>query len=358
MPKSVEIALAVVMGWTAAISLRGQVEAVNGQRAAPVWSSRARIEGHLALSYSPAGAFSPDNSLLAAVNEDKVMLVDLRAGIPGKALHAHIQDIADLQLQSASFLDAHTLFLLGTGMMHVSGEGRDRPSPLLGFEWDIEKDALAGKVDAVGAKGGFGPARYFPQIGYLALYKDSTFDLWSPRGGGGGRIVIPDLTQAPNLFEFSPDGHWLLLAQIVSNSTADPVVVLLKEHRFVDSLRGHQGTVLGMAFSRDCKRVVTACEDGKVRIFSVPDWKLLQTLTGHQGPVHWAEFSPDGAWVASAGEDKTVRIWSSEDGKLIQSLEESQAPLLTVAFSPNGESVAASSEHVVLIWQRIGGGRL
>jgi WD40 repeat protein len=165
------------------------------------------------------------------------------------------------------------------------------------------------------------------------------------------------LTQAPNLFEFSPDGHWLLLAQIASSSTADPVVVALKDHRFVDSLRGHHGTVLSIAFSRDCKRVVTACEDGIVRIFSAPDWKLLQTLTGHQGPVHWAEFSPDGTWVVSAGEDKTVKIWSPEDGKLVQSLEESKAPLLTVSFSPNGQAVAASSEHAVLIWQRTGGGR-
>jgi WD40 repeat protein len=186
----------------------------------------------------------------------------------------------------------------------------------------------------------------------LGLYKESNFDLWSPRSGQGGRINIPALTQQPNIYEFSPDGHWLLLAQIATSSTPDPLVVLLKEHRFVDTLAGHHATVLSMVFSRDTKRVVTACEDGKVRIYSVPDWKLLHELSGHSGPVHWAEFSPDGKWVASAGEDKTVRIWSVEDGKLEQTLEESQEPLLTVAFSPNAEYVTASSGKTVLVWQR------
>jgi WD40 repeat protein len=101
--------------------------------------------------------------------------------------------------------------------------------------------------------------------------------------------------------------------------------------------------------------VVTACEDGKLRIFSVPDWKLLQTLTGHHGPVHWAEFSPDSKLLVSAGEDRTARVWSVEDGKLEQTLEESKEPLLTVSFSPNGEYFAASSEKTVLLWKRIAG---
>jgi WD40 repeat protein len=98
--------------------------------------------------------------------------------------------------------------------------------------------------------------------------------------------------------------------------------------------------------------VVTACADGKVRIFSVGDWKLLQTLEGHHGPVHRAEFSPDGKWIVSAGEDQTVRVWSAEDGTLLQTLQEAEQPLLDVAFSPDGRFIAASSEKIVLAWQR------
>ena len=334
--------------------LNAQVESVPSPPAAAVWVSHSRLEGHLALKYSSDGAFSPDGSVLALVAGDKVVLISLRTGSVQKVLKPHIPDIEDLEIHSASFLSPHQLFLLANGVFHVKGKGA-APTPLLAIQWDVDGDHVEGKVNAVGAKGGFSPARYFPTINYLVLYKDSNFDLWSPLAGQGGTIVIPDLTQIPNLYEISPDGHWLLLGQIQTTSGADPSVVELKSHKFVDSLRGHEGTVLSMAFSRDTKKVVTACEDGKLRVYSVGDWKLLQTLTGHRGTVHRAEFSPNGKWIASAGEDQTVRVWSADDGTLLQTLEESKEPLLDVAFSPDSRFIAASSDDLVLLWQRQGG---
>src|SRR5581483_3650292 len=107
--------------------------------------------------------------------------------------------------------------------------------------------------------------RYFPSIGFLVLYKDSSFELWKPLTGQGGVIQIPDLKQVPNLYDFSPDGHWLLLAQIQTTGGAHPSVVELKSHQFVDQLKGHSGTVLSLAFSRDTTKVVTGCEDGNLR---------------------------------------------------------------------------------------------
>ena len=335
-----------------ALPLSAQVETVEGPRTAPNWVAHGRVEGHLTLQYSAAGAFSPDSSLLAIASEEKIVLMGLEAGDVHKVLKPHLPDIEDLDIHSANFLASNLLFLLANGVFHMKGGKQTAPTPLLTFQWDLIEDHQVGKLEAVGAKGGFTPARYFPAIEYLALYKDSNFDLWSPRTGHGVRITLPDLTQIPNLYEFSPDGHWLLLAQIQATSSADPPVVELKDHKFVDSLKGHQGTVMSMAFSRDAKKVVTACEDGKVRVFSVGDWKPLLTLSGHQGTVHRAEFSPNGEWIASAGEDRTVRVWSAEDGSLLQTLRESQEPLLNLAFSPDSRFLAASSEKLVLVWQR------
>jgi WD40 repeat protein len=106
-----------------------------------------------------------------------------------------------------------------------------------------------------------------------------------------------------------------------------------------------------MAFSRDNQRVVTACEDGKVRVFSVAGWQLLHTLAGHNGTVDWAEFSPDGRLIVSGGYDKTMRVWSNQDGSPIQTLTEGREPIRTVAFSLNGEFIAASGENTVWIWK-------
>jgi WD40 repeat protein len=349
-------AFCVLLSAFCLLPAQAQVESVES--AAPshyLWVSQGRIEGHLALGYSPAGAFSPDSSILAVASADKIVLMGVREGSIKKVLKPRIPDITNLNIQSANFLAMNQLFLLLTGIVSVKGNGAGGSTPLLGLQWDTLEDRPSTTLEAIGRRGGFAPILYFPRLETVVLYKASSFIFWDPRFRRGGQLTIPDLTQTPNVFAFSPDGHWLLLAQIAMSSTPDPTVVELKQHRFVDSLRGHEGTVLNISFSRDSSKVATACEDGKVRIFSAPEWKLLQTLTGHHGPVHWAEFSPDGKWLVSAGEDKTARMWSVEDGKLQQIMEDSKDPLLTVSFSPDGEYFAASSERVVLLWKRVVG---
>jgi WD40 repeat protein len=327
---------------------------VESAPTAAQWVSLGRLEGHLPLKFSADAAFSPDGTLLAVAADEKVLVMNLRSNAVQKVLKPHLEGIGELAIHSANFLSPHELLLLANGVFHVKGKGASA-TPLLEFRWDLDSDKQEGTVNALGAKGGFSPARYLPLLGYLAMYKDGNFDLWNPRTGQGGRVTIADLTQIPNLYDISPDGHWMLLAQIQTTSGADPTVVELKTHKFVDALRGHEGTVLSLAFSHDSKKVITACEDGKLRIYSEGDWKLLLTLTGHVGPVHWAEFSPNGRWVASAGEDHTVRIWSADDGTLLQTLQESQQPLSIVAFSPDSHFLAASSDNLILTWQRQGG---
>lgn len=331
----------------------GQVETVPSSQENYVWVNLGNVEGHLALNSSPAEAFSPDSSSLALVNKEKIVVENLAGGniSIGKVLHPAIKDLRDLDIQSASFLDANTLFLLGTGIIQEK-KGRAYPTPLMGFRWNVQQDALDGKAFTFGSSGGFGRPRYFPHIKYLGMYKDSSFILWSPLSSKAVEVKVPELTREPHLYTFSPDGHWLLLAQIAGGGSPNPIVVKLSEQKFVEVLAGFQDTVLSMRFSGDSTRLVTASEDGEVRIWSVPDWKLLATLSGHKGPVRWAEFSPDARWVVSGGEDQTVRVWSAEDGKSIQTLSESRSPINTVCFSPDGNYIAATTDRNVLIWKR------
>jgi WD40 repeat protein len=345
------VVLSLCLCVSVARDLPAQLESVeSGAPASITWTSLGQVEGHLALQYSPAGAFSPDSSSLAVVVENKVLLMDLSGGAP-RALRPRIEGVSDLVIHSASFLAPGRLLILGNGVIRGKGKNPPRATPTLAFVWDSEKDVIAGKVSTLGEGGGFGTPRLFPMIGYIGMYKEGTFDLWHALTGKSGRINVASLTRQPNLYEMSPDGHWLLLAQLEGGGGADPVVVDMRTGAFVDALRGPQGTTLCMAFSRDNQRVVTAGEDGMVRVWSAGGWKILFTLAGHNGTVSWAEFSPDGRWIVSGGYDKTVRVWSAADGALVQTLTEATEPVRTVAFSPNGEFITGSGEELVWIWK-------
>lgn len=337
-------------------SWAAQIESVETTQSESYWVSHSHAEGHLATGYSPAGAFSPDSSVLAAANGNQVVLMNLNAQGVRKVLHPGVERVSEFEIESANFLTPDQIFILGRGLVQTRAKDSAPRTPQLALRWDATQDALVGKIHSVTGGEGYGPARWFPDIGYLGLSKQNTFDLWNPLTAVGGRIVVPALTRPAGLFTFSPDGRWLLLAQVEASSSANPIVVRRADWQFVDILQSHLGTVLSMMFSRDSSKVVTACEDGKVRIFSAGDWKLLYTLEGHQGPVHWAEFSPNGRWVASAGEDKTVRVWSVATGELAQTLKENREPVLTVAFSSNSNFLAASTAKSVLVWRKMTGG--
>ena len=328
-----------------------QVETITAPSPVPLFVSEGRIEGHLALNYSPAAAFSPDSRYLAVIVDDKIALKDLSSGDIAKVLRPGVPEVSELSMESANFISPTRLVIFARGRIHPRGRPEES-TPLLAFQWFIEHDSLFGKVHVVGAGGGFSPIIYLPHLGYAGMYKQGKITLWNPDSNRAAQFTLAELTHRPGLFAFSPDGHWLLLARVESNSSSNPMVVDLVQKKFADVLQGHKASVLSMMFSRDGRKVATACEDGNVRVFSVGDWKLLETLSGHYGPVHWADFSPDGKLIASVGEDKTLRIWSVADGRLLQTLEESREPLLTVAFSPDGNSVAATSENAVLVWQR------
>ena len=74
-------------------------------------------------------------------------------------------------------------------------------------------------------------------------------------------------------------------------------------------LTGHDGTVLGVAFSPDGRLLATASIEGTARLWDPATGEHRRTLTGHRGTVYGVAFSPDGRLLATASDDKTARPW-------------------------------------------------
>ena len=74
---------------------------------------------------------------------------------------------------------------------------------------------------------------------------------------------------------------------------------------------GHDGLVLGVAFSPDGRRLASVGEDKTVRVWEAATGQEVLGLRGHTDMCQCVAFSPDGRRLASAGRDATIRLWDA-----------------------------------------------
>jgi RNA polymerase sigma factor (sigma-70 family) len=107
----------------------------------------------------------------------------------------------------------------------------------------------------------------------------------------------------------------------------------------VRCLEGHKEPVLGVVFSPDGKRALSASSDGTVRLWDLATGKELRRLIGHAVGARSVAFSPDGKFALSTGDnpDRTVRYWDLETGIEQKCFEGNEAPVHGVVFTPDGK---------------------
>jgi WD40 repeat protein len=94
-----------------------------------------------------------------------------------------------------------------------------------------------------------------------------------------------------------------------------------------------------LAFSPDGTRVLTASEDGTVRVWRADGLGAPIVLRGHRWAVRSVAFSPDGTRVLATSDDGTALLWRADGlGEPIE-LRIHRLPISHAAFSPDGTRV-------------------
>jgi WD40 repeat protein len=130
--------------------------------------------------------------------------------------------------------------------------------------------------------------------------------------------------------------------------------------RRLTTLGGHRGSIVGVAFSPDGARLVTAGGRrsdqpegplGEVRMWELITFREVSNLPGPTGFVYDVAFSPDGRSLATAGEDRIVRIWEVATGRERLALPGHHEHIKRARFSPDGRYLASCGEdRTVRVW--------
>jgi len=79
---------------------------------------------------------------------------------------------------------------------------------------------------------------------------------------------------------------------------------------FGDPMKGHTGTVTGVAVSSNGHRIVSSSEDRNLRMWDAATGKPVgQPIAGHTQAVNSVSFSPDRHRVVSSSDDGLLRLW-------------------------------------------------
>jgi hypothetical protein len=128
---------------------------------------------------------------------------------------------------------------------------------------------------------------------------------------------------------------------------------LVPQPHFLD---GHLGPVRSIAFTSDCKHIVSGGEDGIVRLWRLQrnEERVIRKMVGHVGGVHCVAMNPDTTLCASSGSDGTIRVWSVRSGACLRVMTGHVGPAYSVAFSPeaNGRRIVSGGhDHNIVIWE-------
>ena len=155
-------------------------------------------------------------------------------------------------------------------------------------------------------------------------------------------------------------GIWFNVGEDQQAATLDilSVRVIPREEAEFEAvvLHGHEGPVYSAAFSRDGSLVVTASDDGTVRVWPASWSQSRFVLRGHQGWVTRVAYSRDGTRVVTASDDGTARVWPV-DGTGEPIVLRHEQSVTDASFSPDDSRVVTASGHTAYVWHADGVGR-
>lgn len=103
--------------------------------------------------------------------------------------------------------------------------------------------------------------------------------------------------------------------------------------------KGHKGTVTGLAFHPETKKLVSSSVDKTLMLWQIADSTRAFRYFAHKDEVLDVNYAPSGEVFASASKDRTVRIWVPKVRGESLDFVAHQGAVRSVQFDPDGNRV-------------------
>jgi WD40 repeat protein len=308
-----------------------------------VCAGRGHVAGVLSVAFTPDGKYVVSGSA-----DGTIRLWGATTGKEVRTIRAHDSWVRDVAVSA----DGRLIASASSGEAGVKiWDAKDDPScltlwanrgPLLSVAFSPDSRRLA----VVGVGGCL--KMYHPATGQEVLSSAEEIS-WQ---GTWGRFPVVGVA-------YSRDGKKLATGYDTGHVRIRDAASGVVELEF----KGHDGPVWDVAFSPNGKKLATTAGLGiafenKAEVWDAATGRRLYTPKGHdpQYQISSVAWDPNGRWLATGSHDLTARLWNAETGELVRTLKGHTGAVRGVSFSPDGKRLAtASYDQMVKLWDPLNG---
>ena len=217
-----------------------------------------------------------------------------------------------------------------------------------GFSQELKKVSISAK--------GVNTISYSPDNNFFVIAKGNQLQLYN--AGNDTRVKeFNGLIHTKDILDLAFNKNGDLLA----TGGADKKVKLwsVPEGKMLATFSEHTQSVMGVGFADGDKSVIALSEDGIVKAWNRETGSVIYTKQDFKKNVRAFTITRDGKYFAVGGGDHFILVYEATTGNIVKKLEGHTGWVRSLAFSTDGQLLASGGDDkTIYLWETLSGNKI